>query len=180
MYRGSTTYHVRKFPGLKLGQEVSWDEVVRFGRGKSKNESRTTTRKRGCTKWPFSGGPPGTAFFDPIFSSWLIANLKLTKFWVFISRYFSPLNSEKLRSAKMLNLGSVRNSSNLCVHTYTCTGAVFSFLEFQNSLHTQKLRPSSWKMWHQKQQFPKTVRHIRVHVDRDQKRTTLENFRIWS
>ena len=125
MYRGSTTYHVRKFPGLKLGQEVSWDEVVRFGRGKSKNESRTTTRKRGCTKWPFSGGPPGTAFFDPIFSSWLIANLKFTKFWVFISRYFSPLNSEKLRSAKMLNLGSVRNSSNLVCVRYRCENAYF-------------------------------------------------------
>ena len=35
---------------------------------------------RGSTKWPFSGGPPGTAFFDPLFSSWLIAKSKWTKF----------------------------------------------------------------------------------------------------
>ena len=74
----------------KVGQTKVCPELLHFA---EKNWVCEVGQKIGPTKWPFSGGPPGTAFFTPIFSSWLIANLKLTKFRVFESYQKMPKKS---------------------------------------------------------------------------------------
>ena len=71
---------------------------------------------RGSTKWPFSGGPPGTAFFDPLFSSWLIAKSKWTKFrhseWGFRNEWI--LLQLELRELQGSGRGKFRSRKYVC------------------------------------------------------------------